>query len=171
MTQDDLEPKVTDRRSGSGQKIVPPEIDFEAAYANNPFRIRNYRWAPGQDPNDDEAWPDSNWDYVNLEVLEHPDESASDPDWSYRNISGSPSGVRCFHCRNNDYLIVDVRSSEEIAKTQDDVLWARVNNREVDPLKVPDVLALFCPGCKHQAQVRKEVVQLLASKAAKERGR
>lgn len=152
-------PGGVDRRSSAISRITSPygplpsneELEERRNKRGNQFRHRLERWAPGQDPNDPDAHPDSGYEYVKLEVTEGQDQR--DP---YADLSGPDAEVRCWNCHQHNYRIIGKRSSEEVGDTQDTVKWARAQNRPVDALLVPDVIALFCPGCKHQMQLREQ---------------
>jgi len=175
-------PLLVDKRAGSGNKDVPPKpahnpiLDLPTDYSKNRNRLANVRWKRGEDPRDDlavgsvgartlspeEAQLTTGYVDYDLEVLEHPHPENVDP---YEGIHGSRTGIKCWSCPAGEYLIIAERTSQEVGDTLDEVTWARKMNRPVDPLKVPDVLKLFCPQCKSVMEMRKEIVLELRAKA------
>lgn len=173
---------VVDRRSGhaspdelEARRQRLPEERRSSLYGNDPdvayeetrkhiVRQTVYRWGLGQDPNDDEAWPDSGWEYVRLEGPSTPDSERDLGEARYKELSGPASGVKCFQLKGSctgEYLVVQERTPEEIVATLDDVQWAIKNNRAVDPERIPTAWLLFCPVCKHMTQMRESVVRKL----------
>lgn len=176
---DDEHPIIVDKRAGSGSKPKPvrggtgpghdPILDQPTDYSKNPNRLANVRWKRGEDPRDDlavghvgahelspeEAAAAQGYVDYKIEVLEHPESEGLDP---FEGVTGSDSGVECWRCHSRDYLIISERSGADIGASQPDVAWAISQNRQVDPLKVPDVQMLFCPTCKDRMQLRKEHV-------------
>jgi hypothetical protein len=125
-------------------------------------RTSNYRWAPGEDPHDLEATPDSGWEYKKLEVVE----GESDID-TFKGVRGPDSGVRCFRCKAQHYLIIDERTREQVLADRDVESWAIQNNRPVDPLRQDPEKMLWCPGCRHTVQVMDYALKVLQEQEAK----
>ena len=165
MTESNQSPSFVDKRSGAisgtetpyGPLPTPEEIrERESKRGRN--RTKMERWAPGTDPHDQDARPDSGWEYVKLDVTEGKEGQGVD---HFAGLSGPDSGVRCFQCKSTNYRILDERSSETVAGTQDDIAWAKANNRPFDKMRAPNVIGVFCPNCKQVAQFRESIFREL----------
>ena len=126
-------------------------------YRKNANRLSPLRWAPGQDPRDDDAYPGSGYEYVKLVVDE--DLAPTPASKRFEGYLGVDSHMTCWNCLQRTYLIMDERTSQQVGEAQDEVVWAWANNRPVDPVRVPDVLLLYCPACHNTMQLRKEIVR------------
>lgn len=132
----------------------------------SPVRTSNYRWAPGEDPHDDDANQDSGYEYIKLDVREH---QTADVD-PYAGIRGQASGILCFECRVQDYLIIDERSAEEVIAGRDEESWAIKMNRPVDSWRVQGELLLFCPGCHAKTQMTEQMYVILKKQHEERKG-
>lgn len=117
-------------------------------------RTSNYRWKFGEDPHDPDADPSSGYEYTKVEVVE--DTSKTEKEKYGAIKGGQPSGVRCWACGQNDYLIIDERTAQEMIASHDETDWAQKMNRPLDFWRSQAMFMLFCPGCK-------AVTQLLAA--------
>lgn len=154
MSENDR-PSMRDLRSSSATGRSGDD-EYERLYRRNQRQIRNVRWAPGQDPHDDDAHPDSGWQYVKLDGAETPD-SERDVD-QYRDLAGPGAGVQCFRCHGAEFRIVQERTPAEIIATRPDLEWSLKMNRPIDPWSAPRLLMLFCPACKHMVQMAEQAV-------------
>lgn len=153
MSED--EPTIIDNRAEARAKRRrdslydnDPDASFKESEAHL-VRTTPVRWGDGADPALDADELHGFQEYK-LEVLEHPTPNID----RTRDIKGTPSSVRCFHCRHNDYLIVGRLSREErIERATPEVQWAVKQNRDVDPFLIEPAVSLFCPGCKAEAQM------------------
>jgi hypothetical protein len=66
---------------------------------------KHFKWAPGHDPNDQEADPDSGFVYVTLQ----PTEAPAEPRDKDTIKGGPPSGTICFNCLTNRGTQVETR--------------------------------------------------------------
>lgn len=165
---------AVDKRSSSGHKA---DYTDSETYHRNRNRLANVRWKLGENPHDDlavgsvgarELTPEQALQepgYVDYKVEMHEPHQPTEQE-QYAGLRGSDSGIRCWSCRGNTYRIVDERSSEQVASTQDDIVWAQKMNRPVDPERIPTVWLLFCPGCKHKMQMPDYEVRRLQDRAA-----
>lgn len=128
--------------------------------ANREHLVRQtpVRWSLGQDPNDDEAWPDSGYTYYKLD---HGPENPLDPSTQYKDLQGPDSEVLCFKCKTTNYRIIEER---KVAPDME-VDWAIKNNRPYDPRQVPNVYTLFCPNCKQYAQLADYAMKAIRGRA------
>jgi hypothetical protein len=129
-----------------------------AANRGHLVRQAPVRWALGQDPNDDEAQAGSGWDYLKLDGTE---QEAAKPVSPFEGRTGAPSGIRCFTCHQQDFLVMDERTAEESIAGDVELTWAAKNNRPLDEYRASNKYMLFCPGCKAVAQVIDQVLRML----------
>lgn len=147
-----------------------PEKDaaeLERQQAVSSTRISNYRWKFGEDPHDDDATPESGYEYTKVEVAE--DHTKTEKERFGLIGGGQPSGVQCFECRHTDYLIIDQRTAQEVIESRPDVDWAQKMNRPLDFWRSQAELMLFCPSCKGVTQLLEGIYLML--KAQTERAR
>lgn len=130
---------------------------FEAS-RSHPTRHSMLRWDLGVDPNDDEAQPGSGWSYLNLEGAEREKDRPASP---FEGMTGTPSGITCFECKRQEFLVMDERTAEESIAGDVELSWAAKNNRPLDPYRASAKLMLFCSGCKTVAQVIEQVFKAM----------
>lgn len=156
-TPNELDPPPEDGvMHGLEKRITSGNADWsdDKTYEKNRNRLANVRWKFGEDPHDDDAHPDSGWEYVTLDYPEHPPEDTN----PYGGKGGPDSGVRCFNCHGYTYRILDTRTPEEILAGLPDEQWRRSQGRG-DDRAAPRVYLLVCPKCENRVQLNEEAIE------------
>lgn len=128
----------------------------------NSTRTSVMRWAPGENPHE-EVDELHGYENIKVEVLEH---TTPDID-KYAGLKGTASGLRCMECHQNEYLIIDKRSAQEVIESRPEVDWAIKMNRTVDQWRTQPELLLFCPGCHGLAQLMEQVLRIMVEQQNK----
>lgn len=129
----------------------------------NSTRTSVMRWAPGENPHED-VDELHGYEDIKLEVVE--DQSKTEKE-RFGGVRGTASGIRCFECGVNDYLIVDERTAQQVIDERPEESWAQKMNRPLDFWRSQAEYLLFCPGCHGVAQMLQAVVKRLQEARAR----
>lgn len=109
------------------------------------FRI--HRWKHGHDPQDDEATPESGWEYV---TLKPPESSAKVPE---QPGGGPDTGLPCQQCGANTYRAVDSCTVKESLEAKG-VDMGRLSGEYL----AKRIVRLKCP-CGAEMSMREDVLR------------
>jgi Zn finger protein HypA/HybF involved in hydrogenase expression len=106
---------------------------------------RNWKWHPGQDPQDPDAYPGTPWKWVKYEdLLPKPDPKSVEPE----NLGGPDTEVECFKCHHNTYRIIGSKEFTEVTGYS-------IMREEYSDTK----LMLICPNCHDRIQIYESVLK------------
>lgn len=107
---------------------------------------KRFRWALGHDPHDDDAHPDSGWQYIRWEVTEGPETT---PDQT-KGLGGGPEAFPCDRCGETMRIVAKKPPSEIIKESQ--VVKLR-EDADLSAMDTDDIFLVACPKCEQKVQM------------------